>query len=116
MLSIGLFDVVSSIASTQFNFNYSFLAAISFIIYGTFGFIATKEKSLKTGVLIAAAIGLFDSTAGWKISILLHANTGNIKNDPTTAIWIGTIIFVTGLAALCGLIGGALRRIGKKKA
>jgi len=114
--TIALFDTLGAIASKQINFNYTVLAVISFIIYGTFAFWAAKEKNLGTGVLIAAAIGLFDSTAGWEISILLKANTGNLKSDPTVIVWIMTAIFVTGLAALCGLIGGGAAKIIKRKA
>ena len=70
-LTIGVFDALSSIASKQFNFNYALLAAISFIIYCAFGFWGSKKNNLGTGVLIAAAIGLFDSTIGWEISMFL---------------------------------------------
>lgn len=113
-LTIGLYDAIASISSRQFNFNYSILAAGSFIIYVTFGFISAKGNSLKTGVWVAAGVGLFDSTAGWEISMLLHANTGNVKNDPSAIVWIITAIFVTVLAAICGLAGGWLGRISKK--
>jgi hypothetical protein len=114
-LTIGLFDTLTSIASKQFNFSYSLLAGISFIIYCVFGFLGAKQRNLKTGVLIAAAVGLFDSTVGWEISMLLKANTGNLKNDPTIGVWITTAIFVTGLAALCGLVGGGLSKIIMRK-
>lgn len=79
------------------------------------GFWGTKKIDLKTGVLLAAAIGLFDSTIGWEISILLKANTGSLNNNPSVAIWIITAVFVTGLAALCGLIGGGLAKAFQKK-
>ncbi|MGN6638911.1 MAG: hypothetical protein ACTHJ8_08360, partial [Mucilaginibacter sp.] len=59
--------------------------------------------------------GLFDSTIGWEISKLLKANTGGIENDPTIIVWITTIIFVTGLAAICGLIGGGVAKVFNKK-
>jgi uncharacterized membrane protein YGL010W len=114
-LTIGIFDVVTSIASKQLNFDYAYLCAGSFIIYCIFGFLGTKEVNLQTGVLLAAAIGLFDSTIGWEISMLLGANTGNVKIDPTLLMWIITAIFVTGLAALCGLIGGGLAKVIKRK-
>jgi len=115
LLTIGIFDALASIVSKQFNFNYTDLAAGSFLIYCIFGFWGTKEINLKAGVLIAAAVGLFDSTIGWEISILLKANTGNIKNDPTLPVWIITIVLVTGLAGLCGLIGGGLAKIINRK-
>jgi hypothetical protein len=114
-LTIGVFDALSSIASRQFNFNSVYLAPASFIIYCIFGFLGTKKINLKTGVLTATAVGFFDSTVGWKISMFLKANTGNIKNDPTIAAWIITIIFVTGLAAICGLVGGGLAKYFNKK-
>lgn len=108
--AIGIFDALTSIVSRQFDFNYAYLAPGSFIIYCTFGFLGAKKINLKTGVLTAAIVGFFDSTVGWEIAMFLKANTGNVKNDPTIAIWIITIIFVTGLAAICGLIGGAFAR------
>ena len=112
---IGLLDAVGSIASRKFDFNYSLLAPVIFIIYATVGFLATHKKNLRTGVLIASAAGFFDSTVGWKISMLLHANTGSVKIDPTVTIWVITIILITGLAAMCGLIGGGLARALKRK-
>ena len=114
LLSILLVDVLGSIASRQLDFNFSILSPLSFIIYGTCGFITTKKNGIKTGVLIAAIIGLFDSTIGWKISMLLKANTGNINNDPTAGLWLITIVIVTGVAALFGLIGGGITLIKKR--
>lgn len=114
-LAIIVFDVLASIASRQFDFNYTYLSPGSFVIYCIVGFLGAKKINLKTGVLTAVALGLFDSTIGWEISIFLKANTGNIKNDPTVAIWVITTVFVTGFAAICGLIGGALARYLTKK-
>lgn len=114
-LTIALFDILGSLASRQFNFNYTYLASGSFVIYCVFGFLGTKKTNLKTGVLVAAAIGLFDSTIGWKISMLLKTNTGSIENNPGVVLWIITVVFVTGLAALCGLIGGGLAKVFKRK-
>ena len=110
-LTIGLFDALLSVLSKQLNFNYAYLALMSYIIYGTFGFLGTKKQDLKTGIWIAAIIGLFDSTVGWEISILLKANTGSLKNDPTLGMWIFTSLFVTAIAALAGVIGGWLAKI-----
>jgi ribose/xylose/arabinose/galactoside ABC-type transport system permease subunit len=111
ILAIVLLDSLGSIASKQLGFNYTSLASISFIIYAMVGFFTTKQKDLKTGVLFAAATGLFDSTIGWKIIMMLGVNT-SIKITPF--LWFITIIFVTGLAALCGLIGGWLTRFVKR--
>ncbi|TSD64612.1 hypothetical protein FFF34_011925 [Inquilinus sp. KBS0705] len=115
VLIIALFDAFGSIVSREVNFNSAYLAPVTFLLYGTFGFILAKWYNTKTGVLTAAALGLFDSTIGWEISMLLKPNTGDIKNDPSLSTWVITIIFVTGLAALCGLIGAMLLKITTKK-
>jgi hypothetical protein len=115
IFTIALFDTLGSIASRQFNFNYAFLAPVSFIIYGVFAFFAAKKKDLITGLFVATAMGLFDATFGWEISILLRANTGGLNNSPTRAEWIGAAMFVVLFAALVGLIGAGLAKIIYKK-
>ncbi|WP_259065688.1 hypothetical protein HDF24_02565 [Mucilaginibacter sp. X4EP1] len=104
------FDTAGSIASRQFNFNYALLTLGSFIIYGAFAFIATAKKDLITGVATATAIGLFDATIGWRLSVILHANTGGLNNNPTVEVWIGTAMFVIISAAIIGLIAGLIAR------
>ena len=113
ILAITLLDTLGAIASKQLGFNYTSLAALSFIIYAAVGFFATKQRDLKTGVLFAAATGLFDSTVGWKITMMLGVNAG-VKITPI--LWLITIIFVTGSAAVCGLIGGWFTRFAKRSA
>ena len=112
ILAIVLLDSLGSIASKQLGFSYTSLASITFIIYGMVGFFSAKQKDLKTGGLFAAATGLFDATIGWKITMMLGVNT---STKITPLIWFITIIFVTGLAALCGLIGGWLTRFFVKR-
>lgn len=104
------FDAAGSIASRQFNFNYALLTLGSFIIYGTFAAIATAKKDLITGVATATAIGVFDATIGWRLSVMLHANTGDLNNNPTAEVWIGTAMFVIISAAIIGLISGLIAR------
>jgi hypothetical protein len=115
ILAVALLDTIGSIASRQLDFNYSLLSPVSFLIYGTTAFIATRQKDLKTGVFFAAILGLFDSTIGWKLSMLLDANTGGFAIELTTGLWIMTAVFVIGFSALVGLLGGALAGIVKKK-
>ncbi|QOR75948.1 MAG: hypothetical protein IMW88_11690 [Thermoflavifilum sp.] len=115
ILAVALLDTIGSIASRQLDFNYSLLSPVSFLIYGTTAFIATRLKGLKTGVFFAAILGLFDSTIGWKLSMLLDANTGGFAIEVTTGLWIMTAVLVIGFSALVGLLGGALAGIVKKK-
>jgi len=115
IVAVTLLDIFASIASRQFNFNYALLSPISFIIYGLLGFFATKVRNLKTAVLLGAILGLFDSTIGLKISMLLNAYTGELKYQPTAGEWVITSILMIGFAALVALIGGGLTRMAKKK-
>ncbi|MES2427544.1 MAG: hypothetical protein V4560_11250 [Bacteroidota bacterium] len=115
ILAIAIVDIVGSITSRYYGFNYAILMPVSFIIYATPGYIMAKTYKRNRAVLICAAIGLFDSTIGWKISMMLKANTGNIKNDPSIPAWIITIIFVTCFAAFCGLIGAVVARMIHKR-
>ncbi|HQV51745.1 MAG: hypothetical protein IPF95_08400 [Flavobacteriales bacterium] len=114
LVAVGFLDTHGSITSSQFDFNYSLLSLISFIIYGTTAFIATRQRDIKTGMIYAAILGLFDTTVGWKISMLLDANTGDIENQATRGLWIITAIIGTGVAALFGLLGSGLTRITGK--
>jgi hypothetical protein len=115
-LTIACVDAISSVASRQLNFNYGYLTPVSILIYGSVGFWGTKKINLKTGVLIAAITGFLDATAGWQISILLKANTGDAQHPISPAVWAITLIFVTALGALCGRIGGGLAKVRKNKA
>jgi len=110
-LVVFVLDALSSIASRRFNFNYAKLAPLSFLIYAAIGVVGTYVADNITGVILAAAVGFFDATIGWKTSMVLKANTGDLNNNPTIARWISTAIFVTFFAAICGLIGGEFLRL-----
>lgn len=113
IVAICFVDTIGSIASRKFAFNYSYLSMISFLIYALTSFVITKLVNFKMGVLGASILGLFDSTIGWKISILLSCNSSMIPR--TITIWIITIIIVTLMAAFAGLIGGGFAKIIEKK-
>ncbi len=106
--AVFLLDALFSIASRRFNFNYARLAPLSFIIYTAIGFLGTRAVDQTSGIIVAAAVGFFDATAGWKISMVLNANTGNVDNNPSVSRWIFTAIFVTLLAAICGFVGSVI--------
>ena len=110
-LAITLLDSIGSITSRHYNFEYSNFASISALIYASTGFIITRIKNLKNGVFGAALVGLFDSTVGWKISVLFIANTPNIRLHPSLQAWIMMMIIVSMFAGSLGLIGGGLAKI-----
>lgn len=68
-----------------------------------------------TGILFGMILGLFDSTIGLKISMLLHANTGDYNYEVTPVFWIFIVIYMVGFGALSGVVGGGLARIIKRE-
>jgi len=104
-LLILLVDSLGSIASRQMNFNYGHLSILTFTIYSVISFVITKRVNKKTAIISAALLGLFDATIGWKISIILQANTGSSKMIINPSLVIITIIFVIIISTLFGLLG-----------
>lgn len=114
LIAVVLIDTIGSITSRELNFDYSLLSFVSFIIYGTACFFATRAKNLKTGIIYGMILGFFDSTVGLKISILLQANTPDYNYEITLALWIFIVIYMVGFGALTGLIGGGIAWILKR--
>lgn len=116
ILAIFLFDIIGSVSSRWIGFNYEYLTPLSFLIYCTISFLATRKTNLKTGVLYNVLMGLFDSTIGWLISILLKANTGGIDIQPySVKFFLMMVISMIIIAGLMGLIGGGVALLTKKK-
>ena len=104
-VTVIVFNALSSIASRRLNFNYGLLFPVSFAIYAAIGFFGNKLSDQSNGVIVATAVGFFEATVGWKISMVLKANTGKTPNNPSVLQWISTAVFVTLLAAVCGYVG-----------
>jgi hypothetical protein len=115
MLAVTLLDALGSLASRAFHFNYSILAPVSYVIYGTTAFIAARKHGFGTGVLFAAILGFFDASVGLAISTFLKADTGRLPIAITPAIWIIVALFNTALGALIGLACGGLAIVIKRK-
>jgi fructose-specific phosphotransferase system IIC component len=103
--AVTLLDSLGAIASRQMNFNYSYLSVISFIIYVAIAFAIARRTDKKTAIISAGLLGLYDATVGWKLSMLLQANTGNMTVEITPTVLITTAIFMALFAALLGLLG-----------
>jgi hypothetical protein len=80
LLCITLIDTVGAYASRRLNFNYGYLAILSFAIYTVLGGVISKTHGLIIALLVNMVIGLYDATIGWKLSRRLNANTG-LSND-----------------------------------
>lgn len=116
ILAVALLDALGSLASRQFNFNYSVLGPVSFVIYGATAFIATRKYGLATGVLFGAILGFFDASAGWAISTFLNANVEELSMEVTPLTWTIVAISNTVISALIGLVAGGLAIVTKGKA
>lgn len=114
-LVIALVDALGSIASRQFSFNYAMIWPASILVYSALGYRLTQVGNLKTSVWLTSLLGIFDATFGWKISMLLNANTGNVSNHPTLQIWAITILFVGLYGAILGLISGGVAKLFNKR-
>jgi cell shape-determining protein MreD len=116
-IAILLVDVIGSVASRQLDFNYTKIWPTSLAVYAVLGFMLAKNETLLTTAWLTALLGVFDATIGWKVSILLDANTGGLNNHPSQLVWAITIVGVAIYAAVVGLIsGGIAKLLAKRKA
>jgi len=86
-------------------FPYVLLTPVALAVYGGAGFYARRAGA--AGWLGGAIVGLLDAGA-WAT----FGGVGPQPIDPSTSIAakVGTMVFVTVLGAVCGLIGGGLGR------
>ncbi len=110
-LAVASVDAIGSLASRMFNFNYIFIWPASVLVYAILGFLLTKLENIKTCVWLTALLGVFDATVGWKISMLLNANTGSVNNNPTLQVWAITVIIVALYGAIVGFVSGGIARL-----
>lgn len=103
--SIAILNSLGAILSRKLNFNFSRLAFLSFAIYIAAAYFVSAESGKLPALVSAAALGIFDATAGWEISKACKANFG-IYKEMTENISIHTRVFGTVLfSLLLGFIG-----------
>lgn len=102
---IAILNSFGAILSRKLNFNFSRLVVLSFTVYITVAYFVSAESGKIPALLSAAALGVFDATAGWKISKACNANFG-IYKEMTEKISIHTRVLGTVLfSLLLGFIG-----------
>jgi hypothetical protein len=112
-LSIGLFgiliiDILGSIASRRFDFNYAYLSIFSFVFYTYIGFSISKLCSLESALIINFVIGLIDATLGVFISIKLKAKTNLTEKERRDKKGLYSIVTVLIFALICTAVGYVL--------
>lgn len=74
LLSVTLIDTLGAIASRKFDFNYGYLALISFAIYMLIGYYIAGVAGLNMVLLASFLVGFYDATVGFKLSRMCKAN------------------------------------------
>lgn len=111
---ISLYDGIGAFIALSIGFDYGWLAIGSFVFYVLFGFLAGRTSGWICGLAIGAFLGLIDSTLGWAISWTIGPGKPSaVVNVLTVGV---TIVFVTIVAAVLGLIGGLISLLAKRNA
>jgi hypothetical protein len=80
------------------------------VTYVCIGYLTSKEYELSTGLLVNALIGFYDGTIGFKLSIILKANTGLNKEKSLEHLNGKTAFFMITIAIVFALIGYAISK------
>ena len=112
--TVTVIDSLGSITSRKWRYNYALLSPLSFLVYtaiGYFGYIVLGSSAWV--FIIAALVGIYDSTIGWRISTILNANFGKFtqtNRDMKLSERVFGMIIVSVLFAFFGFIlsGGSL--------
>ena len=106
-VTIVAFDAVGATAARHFDFNYSYLAPISFAIYAATAFLAVRESGNTTlGAVAGATVAFVDATLGWTASWLIgpgaadESSRGEVVMTAIVVVAIGTTLgFIAGRVA-----------------
>ena len=106
-VTIVAFDALGAAAARQFDFNYSYLAPISFVIYAAVAFLAARESRNATlGAVAGTTVAFVDATLGWTASWLIgpgaadEYSRGEVVMTAVVVVVIGTTLgFIAGRVA-----------------
>lgn len=104
---LAILNSSAAIASRKFNFRYSRLTMISFLIYIGTSYYAALSLGRMAGVSISGLLGLFDATVGWRIAYNLKPNWDGIEKEfPIEAdLPLLMVIIMVIFALIIGAIG-----------
>ncbi len=98
---IAIFDILSSILSRAFNFEYVWFAFGSFIIYGLIALYLNSYGTFVTAIIGSFIAGAFDSTVGIIIARvfkakILEQDQEIIKISPKLVLHMGILASIIG--------------------
>ncbi len=112
ILAIALFDVIASLASRMFVFDYTKLFWASWCCYFIAGFVGCKRLGFIGGIAAGLVAGFGDATLDWFLSTAVGPYFPNRPQQPYGVVIVGiTIIIVSTLGTFFGLIGAALSKL-----
>ena len=109
ILAVALFDVIASLASRIFMFDYTNLIWASWSFYFIAGFVGCKRLGFVGGVIAGLVAGFGNATLGWFLSTAVGPYLPNRPQQQYGIVIVGiTIVIVTMLGTFFGLFGAAL--------
>ena len=111
LVLITLLDALGAIASRKLHFKYGSLVLFSLAIYIGLGFYASKQCSLTMALIINNIIGIYDGTIGFRLSILLKANSDSIKEKGKELLTDRAAALMMVFATICTIFGFLLTKI-----
>ena len=108
---ITVIDTLGAIASRKLKFKYSYLIILSTAIYIYISYLTSAEYGLFPALLVNGLIGFYDGTIGFKLSILLNANTGLDKQKSMEHLNERTALFMIIMASIFAIIGFVISKI-----
>jgi hypothetical protein len=108
IIFVLLVDIVGSIASRKYNFNYTYFAPLSLLNYMSVGYFASDSHGLKTALAASFVVGVFDATIGLWIALKLKANYRFNEEEEQIATHPVMLLFLIGVTVLFGFIGHLL--------
>lgn len=110
ILAIALFDVIGSLASRIFVFDYTKLVLASWCFYFIAGFVGCKR--LVGGIIAGLVAGFGNATLGWFLSTAIGPYLPNHPQEQLGIVIVGiTIVIVSMLGTFFGLFGAAFFKL-----
>jgi hypothetical protein len=105
IIAVTLIDVIGSITSRKLDYNYSYLAPLSFIVFFLVGYISTLSTGSVIAVLGSSIVGLYDGTVGFSISNHLNANYGKASEKAKNTTLSQSSLWMLLVSSIAGYIG-----------
>ncbi len=108
LLAVTFIDVFGSITSRKWKYNYGYLTLASLLVYTAIGYHLAPKLSLVWALIVGGLVGIYDSTIGWKLAVLLNANMGSRKEAALKSPTSSRVLLMIVISTFFGSIGALL--------